>query len=98
MIQSPDRSDSSKYQEVRLVDGHFVVDARTIAAAFRLKPEEVQELMRNDRITTRQEIGMDEDAGRVRLFFFHGDRAFRLTVDQDGNILSRASFDVPGRT
>lgn len=95
MFQSPN---PSKRQEVRLIDGRFVVDAQTLATAFQLDPAEVQELMRNGQITSRHEVGTDKDAGRIRLSFFFGDRVFRLTVNQEGDVLARSRFDVPGRS
>ena len=51
--------------------------------------------MRQGQITSRCEQGMDKDAGRWRLSFFHRNRALRLTVDEEGRILSRARFDTP---
>ena len=49
--------------------------------------------MSSGAITTRFERGEGEDAGRFRLNFFHRGKTLRLTVDEGGNILSRARFD-----
>ncbi|EYD76014.1 hypothetical protein Rumeso_02443 [Rubellimicrobium mesophilum DSM 19309] len=80
--------------EVRLTGGGFEVEAGVLASAFRLDPAGVPGLMRSGAITSRCETGVDEDAGRWRLTFYHGGRALRLTVDGTGAILRRATFDV----
>lgn len=70
----------------------FVVDALVLAGAFKLEPEDVKRLMRKGEITTVSETGVGEDAGRSRLTFHYGDRAFRIVVNQTGNILKQTSF------
>ncbi|TNF65102.1 MAG: hypothetical protein EP307_00665 [Rhodobacteraceae bacterium] len=77
--------------------GGFVVEAGTLARAFDLAPDQVRPLMQGGAITSRCEKGEGEDAGRWRLTFYHGDRAFRLVVDDAGTVLSRARFDAPRR-
>ncbi|MCL3881078.1 DUF6522 family protein [Marivita sp. GX14005] len=81
--------------DVEFGEDGYVVDAGLIAKAFKLDPAEVQPLMQSGAITSRSETGMDEDAGRSRLTFFYRDRAFRLTLDAEHNILTRAVFDAP---
>jgi hypothetical protein len=54
----------------------FEVDAGRIAAAFGLHAAEVPGLMRAGKITSRCETGVDSDAGRWRLMFFHRSRTF----------------------
>ena len=76
-------------------DDGFVVDAEIIAEALGIAASEVQSLMRSNVITSRCEKGVGEDEGRWRLTFFHSNRAFRLTVDNNNQILSRARFDAP---
>ncbi|CAG0949017.1 MAG: hypothetical protein F9K19_18865 [Rhizobiaceae bacterium] len=71
----------------------FVVEAEVIATAFGLAPAEVRARMRDGAITSRCETSVDADTGRYRLTFQHAGRSLRLTVDSDGNILSRATFD-----
>lgn len=73
----------------------FIVDAAILARAFGLEPEEVRAMMRDGRITSRCEAGMDEDAGRWRLSFFHAGRICRLTVDGSGEILKQSTFAIP---
>lgn len=78
-------------------EGGFTVDAGILAEAFELPERDVQRLMAEGAITSRCEEGVDEDAGRWRLTFFHAGRALRLTVDGAGKILAQARFDVPRR-
>ena len=73
----------------------FVVDAEIIAEALGIAASEIQGLMRSNVISSRCEKGMGEDEGCWRLTFFHSNRAFRLTVDNTDQILSRARFDAP---
>lgn len=78
----------------RQVDGSWVVDAAVIAPAFRIDAADVPALMRDGLITSRHEEGQGQDSGRSRITFFYGRRALRLTIDDNGKILSQASFDV----
>lgn len=80
---------------VEIGDDGFIVDAEIIADAFGVDASAVQRLMQSEQITSRCEKGVDEDEGRWRLTFSHNDRAFRLTVDENGQILSQARFDAP---
>jgi hypothetical protein len=75
----------------------FVVPAEIIAPAFGLDPAAVPALMRQGTMTSQCETGVDADAGRWRLTVFHDGRALRLTVDADGQILSRATFAAARR-
>ena len=71
-------------------DGEFSVDAAEIAAGLRIQPTQVLTGMRQRRITSICERGVDEDAGRYRLTFFYARRRFRLVVDEAGTIIDRA--------
>ncbi|PTX54697.1 hypothetical protein C8N43_3515 [Litoreibacter ponti] len=64
------------------------IDARDLGQLLDLPPDEVQNLMRAGEITSRFETGEDEDAGKVRLTFFHRGRRVRLTCSKDGTVLS----------
>lgn len=75
----------------------FVVDAAILADEFGLSEDDVRQGMRNGAITSRCETGVDEDAGRWRLTFHHGDRALRLVVDEAGEVITRSRF-ATGRT
>lgn len=78
---------------VSIGDEGFVVEAEVIATAFGLAPAEVPARMRDGAISSGCETGVGADAGRYRLTFRHAGRSLRLTVDSDGNILSRATFN-----
>jgi len=80
---------------VEIGDEGFVVDAATVAEAFGLPAQDIQPMMRSGAITSRCEKGVDADAGRWRLTFFHCGRAVRLTVDGTGKLLTRSTFDAP---
>ncbi|WBU63337.1 DUF6522 family protein [Paracoccus aerodenitrificans] len=70
----------------------FTVDAKIIAEGLDLPHHAIARAMQSGAITTRFEKGEGSDEGRFRLNFFYRDRTLRLTVDADGNILSRARF------
>ncbi len=80
---------------VEIGDEGFVVDAATVAEAFGLSAPDIQPMMRSGAITSRCEKGVDADAGRWRLTFFHAGRAVRLTVDETGKLLTKSRFDAP---
>jgi hypothetical protein len=81
-------------EAVTVTENGFEVDASVIASAFGLDETTVREKMRAGQITSLCETGMDADAGKFRLTFRHDARAFRLTVDNAGRIISRSSFDT----
>ncbi|SDD24161.1 hypothetical protein SAMN05421538_101191 [Paracoccus isoporae] len=74
----------------------FTVPARLIADGLGLPEHAIARAMSTGAITTRTERGEGADAGRFRLSFFYRGRSFRLTVNAEGQILSRARFDRPG--
>jgi hypothetical protein len=80
---------------IEIGDEGFVVDAAIVAEAFGLSAPDIQPMMRSGAITSRCEKGVDADAGRWRLTFFHAGRAVRLTVDEAGKLLTRSTFDAP---
>jgi hypothetical protein len=80
----------------RTGDG-FTVPAEWIAAGLGLAPAEVGDLMRRGEITGQCEKGVDADAGRWRLTFHHRGRRLRLTLDDEGRLLKRTTFDAPAR-
>ncbi|RJL19682.1 DUF6522 family protein [Paracoccus siganidrum] len=82
---------------IRHDDNRFEVDAAMIADGFGIDAAQVAAFMRDGRITSRCEEGIEADAGRWRLTFYLGDRALRLTVDAGGQVLSRARFAAPRR-
>ena len=78
--------------QVELSDTGPVVDVSLIANAFDLDSVETQNLMRAEKITSRCERGGGKDAGRWRLTFWYAQRALRLTVNENGAILSQVCF------
>ncbi len=64
------------------------IDARDLGGLLDLPPDEVQDLMRAGKITSRFETGEGDDQGKVRLTFFHGGRRVRLTCGADGTVLT----------
>ncbi|MDO8884372.1 MAG: DUF6522 family protein [Pseudotabrizicola sp.] len=79
---------------VTITTNGFEVDASVIASAFGIDPSTLQARMRAGEVTSLCEAGVDADLGRFRLTFRHAGRALRLTVDADGQVLTRAMFPV----
>lgn len=75
---------------ITLDDGTFDLDAALIAADLGLDCPGVLEAMRLRRLTAMCERGVDEDAGRYRVTFCHGNTRLRLIVDASGRIVQRS--------
>lgn len=82
---------------IEVGDDGFIVKAAIIAEAFGVADAAVQGFMQSGEITSKCEKGVDEDEGRWRLTFFYLGRAFRLTIDEDSKVISRARFDASRR-
>lgn len=82
---------------VELSDDAFVVDAAVIGELLDLPAETVPVLMREGRITSACERGIDEHNGEFRLTFFHRNRRARLSTDLAGRILRRSVVDFGER-
>lgn len=76
--------------EIELSNGSVCIEATLIAADFGLDAPGVLEAMRTGRMTSVWERGVDDDAGRYRVTFFHENRQLRLTVDANGQVLERS--------
>ncbi|MGP6089927.1 DUF6522 family protein [Antarctobacter jejuensis] len=63
------------------------IDAEDLAGLLNLTPADVRDRMRDGRITTRLETGEGDDAGKMRLSFFHDGMRLRLTCSKDGTVL-----------
>ena len=74
-------------------DDTFQIDVSIVVRDLGLEPFEVQRLMHEGKLTSRCERGVDEDAGRYRLTFFHGNRRLRLITDSTGQIIRRSLVD-----
>ncbi len=75
----------------------FQLEASVVADTFRVSPAEVMAHIRDGRMTTRCEAGVDEDEGRHRLTFFLGNRRVRLVVDDAGRVIENAAVDFGDR-
>ena len=78
---------------IEFEDGGIQVDATVVAEGLKIDPSLVQARMREGKITTLCERGIDDDEGRYRLTFFSERRRLRLLIDKEGNILQRSAVD-----
>ena len=83
--------------DVHIEKDAIVVDAELIGKALGIDQNLVQPLMRQGKITTLSERGIDDDAGTHRLTFFHDKRRARLIVNERGDILRCSSIDFGDR-
>jgi hypothetical protein len=74
-------------------DGDFCIDATIIGESLGIDPSLVQARMREGKIRSLCERGIDSDAGRRRLTMFFENRRFRVIVDESGRILQRSTVD-----
>lgn len=77
--------------------GAIQIDARVIGEGLNIDPSVVQELIREGRITSRCERGIEEDEGRYRITFFSDHRRFRLVIDATGKVIQRSTIDFSNR-
>ena len=82
---------------VEFEEGALRIDAAIIGRGLNVEPFLVQVRMREGKITVLCERGVDEDAGRYRLTFFHENRRFRLVVNEEGNAIQRSMVDFGDR-
>jgi hypothetical protein len=78
---------------VEFEDRTVCIDAAVIGQGLNVDASLVQVRMREGKITVLCERGVDEDAGRYRMTFFHENRRFRLVVDEKGNAIQRSTVD-----
>lgn len=83
--------------DIQVENREIVVDAEVIATALGVDQSLVQPFMREGKITTLSEHGIDDDAGTYRLTFFYKSRRARLIVSEQGHILRRTSIDFGDR-
>jgi hypothetical protein len=74
-------------------DGAIQIDATIVAKGLGISPTLVLERLREGKITSVCERGIDADHGRYRLTFFSENRRFRLVVDESGAIVQRSTID-----
>src|ERR1700674_4244943 len=73
------------------------IDSSIVAQGLGFEPSFVHTMMREGEITSLCERGVDEDAGRYRLTFFHKSRRFRIIVDETGKVIQRSIIDFGDR-
>jgi hypothetical protein len=83
--------------QIAIRDGAIEIEASIVAEGLELEPSLVQAMMRKGEITSLSERGVNEDAGRYRLTFFHKNRRFRLIVDGFGTIIQRSIINFGDR-
>ena len=89
--------ENENHMPIELDETGVSVDAAVIAAGLGIEPAAVQARLREGAITSLWERGIDQDAGRYRLTFFHGGRRLRLILDEAGRILLRSVLDYGDR-
>lgn len=80
--------------KVEIGDGEIEVDAALVAEGLGIEPNLLQDEMREGRITSRLERGVDDDAGRHRLIFFWHGRCLSLVIDDEGRLIHRSVSDI----
>ena len=80
--------------KIDIVNDQPMIDAKDLGPLLGLDPAEVQSKMRQGEITSKYEIGQDDDAGRFRLTFYHSGKKVRLTCAEDGVVVSQIRTDV----
>jgi hypothetical protein len=83
--------------KIEIQDGAMHIEASILAHGLELEPSLVQAMMRKGEITSLCERGVNEDAGRYRLTFFHKSRRFRLVVDETGTVIQSSIIDFGDR-
>jgi len=78
---------------IQFDDGTISVEADLLGASLGIDSSLVPQLMRQGKITSACERGVDADAGTYRLTFFHASRRVRFVVDQAGRIVRRSMID-----
>lgn len=78
-------------------DGAIAIDATIVAKGLGIPPTLLLQRLREGRVTSRCERGIDADSGRYRLTFFSGNRRFRLVVDDSGAVIRRTTLDFGDR-
>ena len=77
--------------------GGFRIDAQIVGEGLGIDAALVPVRIREGAITSLCERGVDADAGRYRLTFFHRGTRLRLVVDEAGNIRQRSVLDLGER-
>jgi hypothetical protein len=78
---------------IELQEDGIQIDATVVAEGLKIEPALLLERIRDGKITTLYERGVDEDEGRHRLTFSSEKRRFRILVDSEGNVLQCSAID-----
>jgi hypothetical protein len=84
-------------ERVQFDEDGISIDAAIIAEDLGIEPSAVPRRIREGSLTCLCERGVDEDAGRYRLSFFHSSRRLRLIVDGEGRVIRRSLLDFGDR-
>ena len=71
----------------------FLVDASLLSELLNVPSARIQDLMRQNKITSVCERGEGEHEGQYRLTFFYKGRRARLNVDPSGHVIRRSIVD-----
>ena len=82
---------------IEFSDNTFLVDAVLIGELLQVPASRVPALMRDGKITSACERGVDAHAGEFRLTFFYRNRRARLGTDPEGRILRKSVIDFGDR-
>ncbi len=103
MIERRHETEPSRSSEraIEFSDNTFLVDAALIGELLRIPASRVAALMREGKITSACERGIDEHAGEFRLTFFYRNRRARVGTDPAGHVLRKSAIDfgdqpIPG--
>lgn len=80
--------------KIDMKSGQPIIDAADLGPLLGLAPARVPEKMRSGEITSRFETGEGEDAGRIRLTFYHDAQRVRLICAADGTVLTTSQAPV----
>ena len=72
---------------ISIADGKITIDADLLASGLGLSAALLKAEMRKGIVSSVAETGINEDAGRTRLTFRYGSRAWTVVVDPDGNLV-----------
>lgn len=83
----------SSERAIEFSDNTFLVDAALIGELLHIPASRVPALMREGKITSACERGVDEHADEFRLTFFYRNRRARLRTDSTGRLLRKSVID-----
>lgn len=82
---------------VEFQDNGISIDASLVAEGLGMEPSTFQAPIREGKITSLCERGIDQDAGQYRLTFFHGSHRLRFIIDLEGKVLRRSLLNFGDR-